>query len=79
MRVEVVVRQSKLVSRRTCDDALGSEQLPQTGDGVVDRGERSARRLLTPQDVDHAVGRDDLIGVDEQQGEERALVSAAEW
>jgi len=39
---------------------------------------RAGRRLLTPQVVHQAVERDDLVGVQEQHGEEGPVPAAAQ-
>jgi hypothetical protein len=58
--------------------SLRFEQLPQLGDvHVEDVGGRFGR-LARPEVVDQPVGRHDLAGVQEQRGEQRALLGAPE-
>jgi hypothetical protein len=47
-------------------------------DGVLNRARRRARRVLAPERLDHLVARDDLAGVQEQEGEQRAVLRAAQ-
>ena len=39
---------------------------------------RARRRLVTPENVDEAITRDDLVGVDHQHGEQAALLRASQ-
>jgi hypothetical protein len=55
-----------------------AEYLAQPQDVVLQSGLRQLRAACRPQLVDQAVGRDDLVGVQEQQGQERTLPRAAE-
>ena len=45
---------------------------------VLKRGRRGARRLLTPQRVDQAIGGDHASDIEEQECEDRALLLSAQ-
>jgi len=57
---------------------LRSECLPQLRDEVLQRGDGGSRRLLAPERVDETVGRHDAAGLEQQEGENGALLQAAE-
>ncbi len=59
-------------------DAVGAEQLPQVGDVRVDRAPRRLRRLVSPDLTHQDVGRDQLVGSDDQMREDRPLLRSAE-
>ena len=59
------------VTRRTRDEAV-AEHAAKLRDGVVQRGDRVARRRPRPQLVDDAIPRDDLVRVQQEQDQERA-------
>jgi hypothetical protein len=44
----------------------------------VDAVQRAGRRRLAPQRVDQPIGGNDVTGVDEQDGQQRPLLAAAE-
>ena len=45
---------------------------------ILDYFRRRLRRLLSPELLDDAVGRDGLVRIDDQQGEEGPLLAARE-
>ena len=59
-------------------DAVGAEQLPQVGDVRVDRAPRRLGRIVSPDLTHQDVGRDQLVGADDQMREDRALLPSAE-
>ena len=58
--------------------AVGLEHSPQVGDVRLQRSRGPGRRLVGPQLGDEGVERHDPIGVEEQQGQQGALLAAAE-
>jgi hypothetical protein len=54
------------------------QQLADLRDEVLERRRRGARRRLAPELVHEAVDRDDLVRVDQEEGEEGALLLPAE-
>src|SRR5206468_6171055 len=60
------------------DDPFLPEQLAQAVDADLERIHRLVRRPFSPQTVDRALARDDLVGVQEQEGEQRPLLRTAE-
>ena len=58
--------------------AAARERLPQPRDLHVEHARRGVRRRVAPELVDHALRREGLVGVDEQQGEQRSLTAPAE-
>src|SRR5207244_9028378 len=57
---------------------VGSEQLAQRRDRVLEGGRRRSRRLLAPERLDQELGRDDVAGAEQQHGEHGALLLPAE-
>ncbi len=57
---------------------LRSECLTQLRDEVLQRGDRGSRWLLAPECVDEPVDRDHTAGLEQQEGENGALLQAAE-
>ena len=66
------------VTGRARDQHVLAEQPAQLGNRVVERRARRARRLVAPELVDDAIGRDDVVRPDEQRREERALPLAGD-
>ncbi len=66
------------VPARLGQQPVGSEPLAQLGQMLLQRVERRRRRLLDPELLDQASCRDQLVGMQEQQREESALLSPAE-
>ena len=56
----------------------GLERAAQLRDVGLQRVHRLRRRILAPQLVDQAIGRDDAVGRQQQADEHRALLSTAE-
>ena len=57
---------------------LGLDQLAQLRDVAVQCRDGGARRLVAPQLVDEAIGGHDLIGLEQQECEQAALLETAE-
>ena len=53
------------------DHDVASQRLAQSGDNDLNCVVRVRRQLVAPQLLDHAIGGNDLLAVDEQQGQER--------
>ena len=66
------------VAGRPRHEDVGAEELAELADEVLERRLRGARRLLAPEGVEQAVGRDGAAGLEEQDGEERPLLGAPE-
>ena len=77
-QIELIRLQADPVAGRARLDRLGAERLAELRDEVLERRRRGRRRLTGPERVDQAVGRDDAAGVEQEQGEQRALLRAAE-
>ena len=77
-RVDRVRRDAEHVAGRTGLEELGAEHPAQPRDAVLDVGRRRARRRIAPQLLDQRVDRDDLVGVDQQERQQRPLLGAAE-
>jgi hypothetical protein len=54
------------------------EHLPELGDVDLERGRGGLRRGPVPELVDQPVSRDDPVRLEEQEGEQPALLGAAE-
>ena len=76
--VELAVVHPQEVARRTRDDAIGAERLPQRVYVHLQRARAARRRLLAPDPVDQAVDRDDLVRVEQEQRQESPRSRAAE-
>ena len=66
------------VAGRLGDEAVLAEELAQPRDVDLDALGRSTRRRRAPQFVSEAVGRDRLVGVQQQHRKQRPLLDAAE-
>jgi hypothetical protein len=73
--VEFGISHLQDVAGRLSDNDLRAQQLSQLRDLVLERRHGRPRRLLTPELVDEPVSRDGFPGMDEQYGEQRALLS----
>ena len=76
--IELAVVHTQEVARRTSDDAIGAERLPQRVHVHLQRALAARRRLLAPDPVDQAVHRHDLVRVEEEQRQESPRPGAAE-
>ena len=76
--VELASRRARAGSPRPRVQEPGSEQLAKLRDRVLKRRRRRSRRVLAPELIDETLGRDRLVRPQEQQRQQRALVSAAE-
>ena len=59
-------------------DAVRAEQLPQAMDRDLERVLHARGRILAPERIDQRVAPDDLVCVQEQKGQERALAGTAD-
>jgi hypothetical protein len=55
-------------------DPLRAERLTQAVDVDLERGDRGARRLRSPERVDQPVARDDRVRMQEEKGQQGALL-----
>ena len=80
--IDIVGRDVELVARRTGDDEptsdVGLEGLAKLGDVDLDGMRRGPRRMLTPQQFDQPIDRDDLAHVHEEDRQDRALLRRSE-
>jgi hypothetical protein len=78
LEVKLARLDAQQVTRRPRDHTLLTQLLAQPRHIHLDAlGDRD-RRCLSPQLVDQPVGADDLVGVQQQDGQERPLLTAAE-
>ena len=66
------------IARRACGDAVSAERRAQRVHVHLQRIGGAGRRRRTPDPVDQPVGGDHLVGVKEEEGEQRARPRAAE-
>ena len=66
------------VARRPCLEPLSAEQFSQLRDVDLQRLLRGLGWLILPKRVDQPVARDDAIHIEQQRGEEHALLRAAQ-
>src|SRR5581483_1119180 len=78
LEVELPVLDAESVPRRVRLHALFPEQLPQRRDVHLQRLVRRLRRVVLPEGVEQPVLRDDLVRVQQQDGQERPLLRAAQ-
>ena len=71
--VECALLDMEHVARRPRLDGVAPESLAQLRHGVVQRRERSRRRLLSPQLAHEPLRCDDVVGVEKQERENRPL------
>lgn len=64
--------------RASSQDIVRLEQLPEPGDVLLEGGRSILGRGVTPELLDQAVGRDHAACLEQQQGEETALLDAPE-
>src|SRR5207253_10634365 len=76
--VDLLGIDSERVAGRARDERLASQELAQLRDVVLEGRHGRAGRLLSPDLVDDPVGWDDATGVQEQEGQNRALLLPAE-
>ena len=77
LAVELALLDAQQVAGRSGDEAV-AELLPEQGDVVADDLGRGRRRRLVPELVDEPVDRDDLVGVEQQERDQRELPAAPE-
>jgi hypothetical protein len=77
VQIELLALELEHVARRTRDDARGPERLPQLRDVYLEGSRRGRRWALAPEGVDQAILRDDLVRVQQEEGEQGPLLSAA--
>src|SRR5438128_23889 len=78
LQIELARPDGNFVAGWACDDPVGSERLPELRDVVLNRIERGLRRVRSPELIDEAIGRDDLVAAGEQQRQQSSLPSSAE-
>ena len=76
--VELVGLDADRVAAAASLQAVGAERTAQAGHVDLHRLRRAGRRGLAPEGVDEALDGDRLVGVEQEDGEERALLRAAE-
>jgi hypothetical protein len=76
--VELVRLKTDEVARRLAVDAIRTDDLAEARDVVVERMRRARRRPFPPQAVDQAIAGDDLVRVEQEDREERALLRPSE-
>ena len=76
--VDLTRRNVQLIARGLRDDDIGANHLPQLRDEVLERGRRSPRRPLSPEEVHESIGRDDTTRVQSENREDGALLLAAD-
>ena len=83
VRVEVLQVELELVAVAARDDRVSgagpfTQRLSEAGDVNLQRLRGSCGRLLPPQLVDHPVGAQRLVGVQQQQRQDGAALAAAQ-
>jgi hypothetical protein len=76
VEVDVVRLELKRVAGRTRVQHSRGQDLPQLRDVDLHHLLSAVRHVLAPELVDDAVDRERAVGVDEQEGQERPLLSA---
>lgn len=74
VEVELVVLKLEEIAGSRRANPLGTERLSQPRDVDLDRLPRARGRVIVPEAVDQPVDRDDIVPVEEEEGEERALL-----
>ncbi len=75
--IELLRQDAQRVSRRAGLDGVGAEQLSELRDAVLERGRRRPGRL-GPERVDQRVSRHDVVRVQDEDREKRALTLATD-
>ena len=76
--VELVGVDADDVARRPGDDPVGADRPAERVHVHLERARRARRRLLAPDPVDQAVGRDDVVRVEQELREQGARPRPAE-
>jgi len=76
LQIELVGRKAQQVAGRHGLQALPAEELAELGDVHLQRLGGGLGRLSLPEGVDQAVARDDLVPVEQQDGQQTALLGA---
>ena len=76
--VELVRVDADEVARRPGDDPVGADRAAKRVHVHLERARGARGRLLAPDPVDQAVGRDDLVGVEQELREQGARPRPAE-
>ena len=76
--VELVGVDADDVARRPGDDPVGADRPPERVHVHLERARRARGRLLAPDPVDQAVGRDDVVRVEQELREQGARPRPAE-
>jgi hypothetical protein len=77
-RVDRVRLDAEQVAGRAGDDQAVAERAAELRDGVLEHLRRGRRRPLAPEPVDQPIARHDLVGVQQEQREQRPLPSTRE-
>ena len=77
-RIDLLGGRVQHVAGRTGLEDVGPERTTEPSDGVLERRRRRSRRLLTPEEVDQSLRRDDAPGLQQEDREKRALLGAPE-
>jgi hypothetical protein len=72
--VDALAVEPEQVSRRSCLDRVGSEQLAQSGDVTVQRRVRRLRRRLAPERSDELVARNHVVHVEQEKRQQSAVL-----
>jgi hypothetical protein len=78
LEIELALLDPEDVTRLACLDPVATERLAQARDVDLQRLLGPLRGRVLPQRVEQSIRRDDLVGVKEEHGEERALLGTAE-
>jgi hypothetical protein len=76
--IELVPIDAQDVAGRASGEHVAAERLAQPPDLDLDDLRRGRRRTFPPEPVDQLVGRDDLVRMQQEQREQRALLRSAE-
>ena len=76
--VELVGPDHELIAGRARDDSVTPDCLSQLRDVHLQRLDRRFRGPLTPERLDQRVRRDDAVGVEEEDGQQRALLGGSQ-
>ena len=78
VQIELVALDVEYVAGWASRQSCVSERFPEPRDVVVEGMARRRRRPLSPEAIDEAVAGDDLVGVQEEDREQRTLLRAPE-
>jgi hypothetical protein len=78
MQIELVVCDTQEVARAPGLDPVPADRLSQLRDVDLERLSRLRRRALVPERVDQPIAGDDPVGLEEQHGQQCALLCSAQ-